>query len=72
MSVLCPNCNLKELTTPPTEMHKKQPTYLQCRGCGNIHLTYEPLDHQIEFHQTPQKQNEDGTPRTQIIGVFGG
>lgn len=70
--MICPKCNLKTLTTPKTETHKKQPTYLECRGCGNIHLTYEPLEHQIEFHQTPQKQNEDGTIKTQIIGLFGG
>lgn len=74
----CPTCNLRDLTTPPSEQHKKNPTYLQCAGCGAIHLTYEPLDHQVEFHQTPQKPNlnengkPDGTLKTQIIGVFGG
>jgi phage terminase large subunit len=68
----CPKCNITALTTPITEAHKNTPTYLECRGCGNIHLTYEPLEHQIEFHQTLQKRNEDGTLKTQIIGVFGG
>lgn len=70
--MICPKCNLKNLTAPITEQHKKQPTYLECRGCGNIHLTYEPLEHQRAFHQTEQKVNPDGTLKTQIIGVFGG
>lgn len=70
--MICPKCNITELATPISEMYKKQPAYLQCRGCGAIHLTYEPLEHQIEFHQTSQQQNEDGTIKTQIIGVFGG
>jgi PBSX family phage terminase large subunit len=70
--MICPNCNLKELSTPPSEQYKKQPTYYNCRGCGAIHLTYEPLNHQIDFHTTEQKRNEDGTLKTQIIGVFGG
>lgn len=68
----CPNCHNKEMTTPTTEQHKKQPTYLECRGCGNIHLTYTPLDHQEDFHKTEQKVNTDGTVKTSIIGVFGG
>ena len=69
--MLCHHCNLRNLATPQTETHKKNPTYLECKGCGAIHLTYDPLDHQIEFHQTTQKLNEDGTIKTQIIGVFG-
>lgn len=69
---LCPNCNLRPLTTPKTETHKKNPTYLNCLGCGAIHLTYEPLNHQIEFHQAKQQTNPDGTLKTQIIGLFGG
>lgn len=74
----CHHCNVTNLTTPPSEMYKKHPTYLQCAGCGAIHLTYEPLAHQVEFHQTPQKPNlnengkPDGTLKTSIIGVFGG
>lgn len=75
---ICPNCNISNLQTPPSEQYKKQPTYLLCRGCGNIHLTYTPLEHQEEFHRTEQKHNvdengkPDGTIKTQIIGVFGG
>jgi len=68
----CHHCKLRELTKPKTEEHKKQPTYLECRGCGAIHLTYEPLEHQRHFHETEQKLNPDGTAKTQIIGVFGG
>ena len=68
----CHNCNVTNLTTPPEETHKRQPTYLNCKGCGAIHLTYTPLPHQEQFHQTEQKQNTDGTLKTQIIGVFGG
>lgn len=51
---------------------------MECRGCGNIHLTYEPLPHQRHFHKTPQAENvdengkPDGTLKTQVIGVFGG
>jgi hypothetical protein len=71
-SQLCYNCNLRELTTPPSEQYKKQPTYLECRGCNTIHLTYEPLEHQVDFHTTEQKLNDDGTPKTQIVGIFGG
>lgn len=78
MSQKCHHCKVTNLTTPPSEMYKKQPTYLNCLGCGAIHLTYEPLEHQVEFHETPQQQNidengkSDGTLKTQIIGVFGG
>lgn len=72
MTTICPKCNITTLTTPMTEQHKKEPTYLQCRGCGNIHLTYIPLEHQRQFHTTPQATNADGTLKTQIIGVFGG
>lgn len=74
----CPHCKIKTLQTPVTEQYKKNPTYLSCLGCGNIHLMYEPLEHQIEFHQTEQKPNldengkPDGTLKTQIIGIFGG
>ena len=68
----CHNCNLRQLSTPATEQHKKQPTHLQCRGCGAIHLTYTPLEHQEEFHTTKQTTNPDGTIKMQIIGVFGG
>jgi len=74
----CPKCNISNLITPLSEQHKKFPTYLICRGCNNIHLTYQPLEHQAEFHQTEQRQNldengnPDGTLKTQIIGVFGG
>jgi phage terminase large subunit len=74
----CHNCNLRALTTPKTEEHKKQPTYLECRGCGAFHLTYEPLPHQEDFHKTKQAENvdengkPDGTLKTQIIGLFGG
>lgn len=70
--MLCPSCNLRNLTIPQTETYKKNPTYLSCRGCGAIHLTYEPIQHQEEFHQTKQQLNEDGSIKTQIIGVFGG
>lgn len=71
-NLTCYNCNLRPLTTPRSEEHKKNPTYLNCLGCGAFHLTYEPLQHQIEFHETEQTLNEDGTTKTQIIGVFGG
>lgn len=67
----CPHCLVSNLQTPISEQHKKQPTYKICKGCGNIHLTYIPLKHQEEFHQTEQKLNPDGTKKTQIIGVFG-
>lgn len=70
--MICPKCHITELTTPISEMYKNQPTFKACRGCGNIHLTYEPLEHQQQFHETPQTLNEDGTIKTQIIGVFGG
>lgn len=70
--MICPKCNLKNLNTPVSEQHKKNPVYLECKGCGNIHLTYTPLTHQIEFHKTPQYRNPDGSLKTQIIGVFGG
>lgn len=72
MSQKCHHCKVTNLTTPTSEMYKKQPTYLNCLGCGAIHLTYEPLEHQQQFHETTQKLNEDGTIKTQIIGVFGG
>lgn len=68
----CHNCNLRDLITPNTETHKKQPTYMNCLGCGAIHLTYTPLPHQEEFHATAQTTNADGTIKTQIIGLFGG
>lgn len=71
-SQICPKCKLRELTTPQSEQYKKQPIFKECKGCGNIHLLYEPLTHQIEFHKTPQHRNPDGSLKTQIIGVFGG
>lgn len=70
--MICPNCNLKNLTTPATEQYKRQPTYLDCRGCGNIHLTYIPLKHQEDFHKAKQTTNPDGTLKTQVLGLFGG
>jgi len=57
----CHNCKLRELTKPKTEEHKKQPTYLECRGCGAIHLTYEPLEHQRHFHETDKQPRRNRT-----------
>lgn len=64
----CPVCKQAELQKPRDE----HPSYLECRSCLAIQLTYDPQDYQEEFHVTPSRQNENGSDRLQIIGIFGG
>lgn len=48
------------------------PAYLICSDCFAIELLYEPQEYQQEFHETSYRYNNNGTIRTQIIGLFGG
>lgn len=69
MSSQCPNCRQSQLQIPRDE----HPSYLICPSCSAIQLTYEPQDYQTLFHTTPTRYNqEDQSPRLQVIGVFGG
>lgn len=65
---ICSNCKTGYLEIPPDE----HPSYCLCNTCGAIHLTYEPMDHQMEFHSVPYEYNKDGTIKTQTFGLFGG
>jgi PBSX family phage terminase large subunit len=53
----------------PTDNH---PAYLVCPNCNAIELVYKPQDYQEDMHSVPYELQENGRPKIQIIGVFGG
>jgi PBSX family phage terminase large subunit len=64
----CLNCYTGVMQKPDNE----HPAYVECPNCGAIELTYKPQDYQIDLHRLPLQYNEDGTPKVQIVGAFGG
>lgn len=68
MGKRCSHCNAGTFVQNPYE----HPSYVECDSCGAMQLTYIPMDHQYEFHNTPYRYNKNGTIATHTFGLFGG